>query len=137
MRKEFVIISILLVLIITVLSSIWSPALWLFMFIGPLLLVGYYDFFQTKHTLRRNFPLLARGRWLAESLRAPIQQYFIEGSLDGTPINRMFRSVVYQRSKKALDTVPFGTQADVYRVGYEWIGHSPVSYTHLTLPTKA
>ncbi|MCL4143372.1 UNVERIFIED_CONTAM: hypothetical protein GTU68_028709, partial [Idotea baltica] len=31
---------------------------------------------------------------------------------------------VYQRAKKVLDTVPFGTQADVYRVGYEWIGHS-------------
>ena len=36
----------------------------------------------------------------------------------------MFRSVVYQRSKGDLDTVPLGTKMDVYRVGYEWMDHS-------------
>lgn len=36
----------------------------------------------------------------------------------------MFRSLVYQRAKKELDTVPFGTEFDVYRVGYEYIHHS-------------
>jgi len=53
-----------------------------------------------------------------------IQQYFIESDTDGKPVNRVFRSVVYQRSKREMDTVPYGTQFDVYRVGYEWIGHS-------------
>tara|TARA_Y100000588_G_scaffold352476_1_gene405134 strand:- start:84 stop:245 length:162 start_codon:yes stop_codon:yes gene_type:complete len=36
----------------------------------------------------------------------------------------VFRSLVYQRAKKELDTVPFGTEFDVYRVGYEYIHHS-------------
>jgi glutamate synthase domain-containing protein 2 len=31
---------------------------------------------------------------------------------------------VYQRAKGELDTLPFGTQRDVYGVGYEWINHS-------------
>lgn len=53
-----------------------------------------------------------------------IQQYLVESDLDGSPINRVFRSVVYQRSKKQMDSVPYGTKFDVYRVGYEWIGHS-------------
>ena len=31
---------------------------------------------------------------------------------------------MYQRAKGELDTLPFGTQRDVYAVGYEWINHS-------------
>lgn len=124
MRIEFLFGSITLLMCIVAISSFWPPILWILIVVTPLLFLGYVDFFQTKHTLRRNFPLFGRGRWIAEALRPPIRQYFIEGDLDGAPINRMFRSIVYQRSKKALDTVPFGTQTDVYRVGYEWIGHS-------------
>ena len=97
----------------------------IFGFLGAVgFLIAIYDSIQTKHTLWRNFPLFARGRWLAETLRPPIRQYFIESETDGTPIPRMFRSVIYQRSKKVKDTVPFGTQRDVYSIGYEWIGHS-------------
>ncbi len=53
-----------------------------------------------------------------------MQQYFIESDLDGAPINREFRSLVYQRTKKANDARAFGTIFDVYRDGYEWINHS-------------
>ena len=59
-----------------------------------------------------------------EDLRPKIYQYFIESDTDGTPINRVDRSVVYQRAKRQLDTTPFGTQIDIYRPGYEWINHS-------------
>ena len=36
----------------------------------------------------------------------------------------MFRSVIYQRAKGMLDTVPLGTKMDTYRTGYEWMDHS-------------
>ena len=36
----------------------------------------------------------------------------------------MDRSLVYQRAKGSLDTLPFGTRRDVYAVGYEWCCHS-------------
>ena len=57
-------------------------------------------------------------------IRPEINQYFIESNTDGTPFDRETRSVVYQRSKRQLDTLPFGTQRDVYEQGYEWIAHS-------------
>ena len=41
-----------------------------------------------------------------------------------TSFPRMFRSIVYQRAKNSRETVPFGTQLDTYKDGYEWIGHS-------------
>ena len=31
---------------------------------------------------------------------------------------------MYQRAKNERDTVPFGTQENVYEVGYEWVNHS-------------
>ena len=86
--------------------------------------LGLADLAQTEHSLRHNFPLFARARWVAEHLRPFVRQYLLESDVDGAPINRMFRSIVYQRAKGDLDTVPFGTRVDTYREGYEWIGHS-------------
>ena len=93
-------------------------------------LIAIYDSFQTKHSLLRAFPLVARLRWLFEEERDKIQQYFIEDNLNGTPINREKRSVVYQRAKLQKDTVPFGTQHNVYAKGYEFVKHSLFPKNH-------
>ncbi|PKH52696.1 FMN-binding glutamate synthase family protein [Tenacibaculum sp. Bg11-29] len=97
-------------------------------------LLALYDaFFQDKHSLMRSFPVVARLRWVFEEEREKIQQYFIEDDLNGTPINREKRSLVYQRSKKEIETVPFGTQHNVYEKGYEFVKHSlfPKDHHHI------
>ncbi len=86
--------------------------------------IGVVDLVQTKHSLRRNYPILANLRFLLEKIRPEIRQYFLESELDGTPFNRSERGVVYQRAKAQLETRPFGTQIDVYREGFEWLNHS-------------
>jgi glutamate synthase domain-containing protein 2 len=86
--------------------------------------MGLYDMYQSKKTIRRNFPLLGRMHYLLEGLGPEIRQYFVETDLEGKPFNRLQRSIVYQRSKKESDSMPFGTQLDVYQDGYEWINHS-------------
>ena len=73
---------------------------------------------------KRNFPVIGHGRYLLEKIRPEIMQYFVETDMEGKPFNRIFRSLVYQRSKKVNDTKPFGTQLDVYQTGYEWMEHS-------------
>ena len=100
---------------------------------GLLTLVAIYDSLQTKHSLLRAFPLIARLRWFFEEERDKIQQYFIEDNLNGTPINREKRSIVYQRSKLEKETVPFGTQHNVYAKGYEFVKHSlfPKDHHHI------
>jgi glutamate synthase domain-containing protein 2 len=87
-------------------------------------LLGTHDVIQTKHTLLRNYPLQAHLRFLAEAIRPELMQYFIEKDTDGRPYDRNHRSVVYQRSKGALDEKPFGTQLDLYKEEYEWLSHS-------------
>jgi glutamate synthase domain-containing protein 2 len=93
-------------------------------FFGACALLGTYDLIQTNHSLLRNYPLLARLRFVAEKLRPEIMQYFIERDTEGRPYDRNHRSVVYQRSKNVLDDKPFGTQLDVYKEEYEWFSHS-------------
>lgn len=105
--------------------SWWFPgAVWGLTVTLPLAVLALGDFFQSRHAIRRNFPVLGHLRYLAETIRPGVQQYFIENDYQGRPFSKEERSVVYQRAKGALDTKPFGTQHDVYEVGYEWVSHS-------------
>jgi len=103
---------------------VWQPLWYGFVFVGPLVLLGFYDIMQTSRTLLRNYPVVGHIRYFFEAIRPEIQQYFIEQNLEGKPLNREERSVVYARSKRQRSTQPFGTHNDVYAVGYEWINHS-------------
>ena len=98
--------------------------LWALVIVAPVIALGLHDALQNQHTIIKNFPLLGHGRYLLEALRPEIQQYFIESNIDAFPIDREFRAIAYQRAKGELETLPFGTQRDVYRVGYEWCPHS-------------
>jgi len=124
MRKQFYLLSIAGLLVAAGLTFLWLPAAALLIIVFLIVLLGIYDIRQTEHTVRRNFPVGGHGRWFMEWLRPMIYQYFIESDTDGVPISRMFRSVVYQRAKGELDTVPLGTKMDIYRIGYEWMDHS-------------
>lgn len=96
----------------------------IWVFIGPLFFIGIYDYLQPRRAVLRNFPIIGRARYFFEMIRPEIHQYFVESDRDGVPFHREARSLVYQRSKKAVDTIPFGTKLDIYREGYEWINHS-------------
>lgn len=91
---------------------------------GPLAALGFYDLRQTNHSLLRNYPVIAHMRWLFEGIRPEIRQYLIESDADAFPFNREQRSLVYQRAKQEVQTVPFGTQQDVYKAEYAYFTHS-------------
>jgi glutamate synthase domain-containing protein 2 len=125
MRNEFIAFAIISVLLTALLGWFWSPnALWFFAILLPIIGLGVYDMTQKPHAIMRTFPLMGRGRYWMEWLRPKIYQYFVESDIDGRPFNRTERSIIYQRAKKVVDTLPFGTQLDVYSEGYEWINHS-------------
>jgi glutamate synthase domain-containing protein 2 len=123
-RERFILISTLAILSIICIALVWPPILWIFILVGPLLYMGIYDIFQKRHTIRRNFPLIGRFRYVLESIRPEIMQYFVETDTEGRPLNRILRSVIYRRAKGQTDTEPFGTQMDLYHSGYEWMEHS-------------
>lgn len=104
-----------------------NPAWWLpFILFGFLTCLGFYDLSQTKHAIRRNYPVIGNLRFLFEFIRPEIRQYFFEDDTLKLPFSRVDRSLVYQRAKKQMDQRPFGTQGDVYGNDYEWINHAMV-----------
>ncbi len=124
MRQQFVVFATAMPFLVLGLGWFWPPVNWLFLFLVPIIAVGVVDMFQTSHTIRRLYPVLGHFRYLLESVRPEIQQYFVESETSGVPIPREFRTLVYQRAKGARDTRPFGTIFDVNRPGYEWVNHS-------------
>ncbi len=134
-RFVFVVLSIIISTFIVVLAEVFHVGYYfLFLFIGPLILIGFRDMFQTKHAILRNFPLIGHLRYILESVSPEIQQYFVERRTDGAPINKNNRSIIYQRSKNLGATHPFGTENDIYKEGYEFIVQSlyPVKVPHET-----
>jgi glutamate synthase domain-containing protein 2 len=124
MRRVFLAVCATVLALVSATALVWPPILWSLVVIVPLILRGVADMIQTRQAVRRNFPLIGHFRYLLEQIRPEINQYFIESNHDGRPFSRNDRSVVYQRAKGELDTLPFGTQRDVYAAGYEWINHS-------------
>ena len=104
-------------------ESGWA-SVFLFALAAGLMLLGLRDISQTGHSVLRNYPILGHLRFLFETIRPEIRQYFFEADTDGVPFSRDKRAIVYQRAKRALDKRPFGTQLDVYAGAYEWVHHS-------------
>ena len=125
MRHLFYFTSSVILVTNALLAIFVSPhVLWSMAFFGPLILLGIFDVLNPHQTIKRNFPVLGHFRYFFELIRPEIQQYFIESDTGGVPFNRLERSLVYQRSKKVRDTVPYGTQRNVYAPGFEWVNHS-------------
>lgn len=123
-RKAFLVFALVVPAGVIALAQIWEALWWAMAGVGPLLVIGFHDILQRKHALLRVYPIIGHGRYLMEALRPEMQQYFVESNTDGTPFSREIRSVVYQRAKGVLDTIPFGTQQEVNAEGYEWTSHS-------------
>lgn len=86
--------------------------------------VGIYDLLQRNHAVLKNYPVVARLRFLFEGIRPEIRQYFLESDHDEVPYSREQRALVYRRSKGLEGLRPFGTLKSLQKVGHEWINHS-------------
>ena len=75
------------------------------------------DVTQTKHAVRRNFPVIGRFRYLFERLGEFFRQYFFAMDREELPFNRAERSWVYQAAKGLPTTVAFGSTRDLKPTG--------------------
>jgi len=126
---RFLLLGLLAVLaLVAVLAAAIGGWGWLLLAaaIVALLVIGLYDLLQKKHSILRNYPVLGHMRYLLESIRPELQQYFIERNYDGRPYDRDTRSSIYQRAKGIKEEQPYGTERDVDEMGYEYLLHSTV-----------
>lgn len=112
-------------IVVGAVALVWGN-LWLLALSLVILATGIWDLAQRKHSLRRTYPVYARGRWFFEWLRPFVRSYLVEGDLEGRPFSHDDRALVYARAKGDNNSHPFGTERDVYARDYQWLAHSIV-----------
>ena len=85
-----------------------------FLVVGVLFIL---DITQTKHAIRRNFPVIGRFRYGFEHLGEFFRQYFFALDREEMPFNRAERSWVYRAAKGVDNTVAFGSTRDLRPTG--------------------
>src|SRR5258708_2379635 len=129
-RRRFLIYTLSIVLTVLFAWLAWTdPGLRWFAILAALFAglaaLGTADLIQTRHAVLRNYPIAAHLRFLLESIRPEMRQYFFEDEKDGMPFSRDKRALVYQRAKMQLDKRPFATQYDAYPAASHCLPHSP------------
>lgn len=71
------------------------------------------DVTQTKHAIRKNFPVIGRLRGIFEHLGEFFRQYFFALDREELPFNRAERNWVYRAAKSVDNTVAFGSTRDL------------------------
>lgn len=87
--------------------------------------IAIWDVLQRKQTIRHNFPVVGWIRYILESQREKIQQYFVESPRHARPYNLRQREWVYRSSKALPSSLGFGTDADVQAPGAFYFVPSP------------
>jgi glutamate synthase domain-containing protein 2 len=105
------------------LTSIW------FWIISTLLLIGIRDvFFQNKHAITHNFPIVGHLRYWLEKIGPEIRQYIVANNREELPFNRQERSWIYASSKKENDLQGFGSDQDFNSPGYIFLKNAMIGY---------
>lgn len=103
-------------------NTIFQWAAFLFVWlvgIGVLTLLVFYiiDRLQTRHAIRRNYPVVGRFRYFFEHIGEFFRQYFFAMDREELPFNRAQRSWIYRSAKGVDNTIAFGSTRDTKKVG--------------------
>ncbi len=97
--------------VITVLSEIFVLAL--AVALVAIVVMYVIDVTQTRHAVRRNYPVIGRFRYFFETMGEFFRQYFFAQDREELPFNRAMRSWVYRAAKGEDTTVAFGSTRDI------------------------
>ncbi|MFZ9154312.1 MAG: FMN-binding glutamate synthase family protein [Polynucleobacter sp.] len=125
--------------LITASLAIHTPLFWgISAVLLTLTIIGIRDYRQKQHPVLANYPLFGHFRYIFESIRPEIRQYFFESDDDEHPYSREQRAMVYQRAKAQVAVRPFGSVVDMYKEDHEWLNHSmqPVDVEHYDFRTQ-
>lgn len=100
---------------VSLIGALLVIALWIFIFY--LVTIYFVDRFQSKHTIRRNYPIIGRFRYIFEHLGEFFRQYFFAMDREEMPFNRAERSWVYRAAKNVERTIAFGSTRNLSPAG--------------------
>jgi glutamate synthase domain-containing protein 2 len=82
-----------------------------------MLVMYVIDINQNTHTIRKNYPLIGRFRYLFEHLGEFFRQYFFAQDREELPFNRADRSWVYRAAKNINSSLGFGSTLNISQPG--------------------
>ncbi|MBT8121509.1 MAG: FMN-binding glutamate synthase family protein [Gammaproteobacteria bacterium] len=89
------------------------------------LVIYILDVTQSKHAIRRNYPVVGRFRYFFEHIGEFFRQYFFAMDREEMPFNRAQRSWVYRAAKNIDTTIGFGSTRDLTRPGTVMFANCP------------
>ncbi|MBR9868547.1 MAG: FMN-binding glutamate synthase family protein [Oceanospirillales bacterium] len=89
------------------------------------LIIYQIDKHQTRQTIRRNYPLFGRFRYVFEHLGEFFRQYFFAMDREEMPFNRAQRGWCYRAAKNIDNTVAFGSSRDLRVTGTYYFLNCP------------
>ncbi|MDH5603623.1 MAG: hypothetical protein OEY51_06780, partial [Cyclobacteriaceae bacterium] len=98
-----------------------------------LLVLYIHDKSQKDNPVQRLFPILIWGRKLLVQMGPLLRQYLFLNDQEETPYNRITRNWVYESSRGVRNTIGFGSQIDMDKVGTTLI--MPATFTNLASKT--
>jgi len=101
---------------------------WMWILIVFVLVIVRDIFFQRKHTISHNFPIIGHLRYLFEKIGPEIRQYFVANNREELPFNRIERSWIYASAKKENNYEGFGTDRDIYAHQHIFINNAMMPF---------
>lgn len=94
-----------------------------------LALVAIRDvFFNKKHVIQHNFPIVGHIRYMLESIGPELRQYIVANNREELPFNRIERGWIYASAKNENNYEGFGTDRDIYEPNYIFINNAMIGY---------
>ncbi|PZD79693.1 FMN-binding glutamate synthase family protein [Mesonia sp. K7] len=118
-------------------ENIWEfikDILWWQWLIVVVVIIAIRDiFFNKKHIITKNFPVVGHFRYMLESIGPELRQYIVANNREELPFDRIERSWIYASAKNQNNYKGFGTDRDIYETNYNFIHNA---MTPFKLPEK-
>ncbi len=85
-------------------------------------------FFNKKHTISHNFPVIGHLRYMLEKIGPELRQYIVANNREELPFDRSQRAWIYASSKRQNNYSGFGTDQDIYAPGHVFINPSMIPH---------
>lgn len=103
-------------------ETIWQHLSWWYLIPLFIIVIAIKDvFFNRKHTIKHNFPVVGHLRYFLEKIGPELRQYIVANNREELPFTRSERSWVYASSKKENNYQGFGTDQDLSKPGHIFI----------------
>ncbi|MDN6279577.1 MAG: FMN-binding glutamate synthase family protein [Psychroflexus sp.] len=108
----------------SVLNFIVDIAWWQWL-IAIIVIVAIRDvFFNKKHIITRNFPVVGHFRYLLESIGPELRQYIVANNREELPFDRIQRGWIYTSAKNINNYEGFGSDRDINATNYIFINNA-------------